>query len=144
MSVAIDLVVTHLDGTLWHPGEGTHPEAAAAIRRVAVAVLAAFRATGVDPVVYVDPDAEGGPDVGLSDTPSTHPEHVAHLADASAVGDLGVIAATATVLSLGVLGLPSGVAVAVRDRIGDAATTSWSSASAGKRTRRPAYAMTSR
>jgi hydroxymethylpyrimidine pyrophosphatase-like HAD family hydrolase len=177
----VRLIITDLDGTLWHPGHGTHPAAAAAIRKVAadgppllaatgrrvgstrrplaalgvtppavvlngavgldladvatppfhrvafsppdaVRLLAAYRAHGVDPCVYVDPsDEERGNEVWLSPTPSTHPSHAAQLSADAAVGDLDEVVRTSTVLSFGVLGIAHDVAVAICDEVGGAA-----------------------
>ena len=178
MNVA--LVVTDLDGTLWHPAvRTTHPAAAAAIRKVvadgppllvatgrrvgstlrplaeldiappavvlngalgldlceptrppfhrvgfetgdAVRLLAAYRAHGVDPVVYVDPSGSDV-EVWLSTTPSTHPDHVAHLSADAAVGDLDDVVRRCPVLSFGVLGIDRETGVAICDEVGGAA-----------------------
>jgi hydroxymethylpyrimidine pyrophosphatase-like HAD family hydrolase len=174
----VRLIVTDLDGTLWHPASGTHPAAAAAIRKVAadgppllaatgrrvgstrrplaelgiappavvlngavgldladpgaapfhrvaftpddaVRLLAAYRAHGIDPCVYVDPsDEPRGNEVWLSPTPSTHPDHAAHLGRDSAVGDLDEVVRTSTVLSFGVLGIDHAIGVAICDEVG--------------------------
>jgi HAD superfamily hydrolase (TIGR01484 family) len=65
------------------------------------AVLAAFRAHGYDPCVYVEhPDI----DVYVSTTPSTSAEHLAALGDRARVADLDEIVATVPVLSFGMFG----------------------------------------
>jgi Cof subfamily protein (haloacid dehalogenase superfamily) len=66
-------------------------------------VLAAFRAAGLDPNVYVeDPDL----DVYVSGTPSTHPGHLASFGARAVAADLDEIVATERVLSFSVIGRP--------------------------------------
>lgn len=66
-------------------------------------VLAGFRAVGLDPCIYVDdPDAE----VLLSDTPSTHPQHVADLGATAAVVDLAEAVMQTVVLAFSIIGAP--------------------------------------
>ena len=88
----------------------------------AAGMLAAYRAHGVDPCVYVDPaDDDRAVEVWLSPTPSTHPDHASRFGAAGATGDLDAVVATATVLSFGVLGIAHDVGVAIVDEIGGAA-----------------------
>jgi hydroxymethylpyrimidine pyrophosphatase-like HAD family hydrolase len=70
----------------------------------ATAVLAAFRAHGLDPCVYVeDPDV----DVFVSDAPSTSAIHLQTLAGRARRADLDEIVATVPVLSFSVFGHPT-------------------------------------
>ncbi len=70
-------------------------------RESAVAVLAAFRAHGYDPCVYVEhPDI----DVYVSTAPSTSAEHLAALGSRACEADLDEIVATVPVLSFGMFG----------------------------------------
>ncbi|HEX7132119.1 MAG TPA: HAD family hydrolase [Iamia sp.] len=171
--MSVELVVTDLDGTLWHTDDEIAPSVVAAVRTLgergvpllvatgrrlastraplareglapsavvlngalgvdlatgdrfhrapypteeAVAVLAAFRSAGLDPVVYLDhPDH----DAVLSATPSTHPEHVRQL-QAPAV-DLDAVVASEAVLGFSVIGVEHGRCVAARDAVGERA-----------------------
>lgn len=171
----VELVVTDLDGTLWHTDEEVPATVVAAVRTLedrgvpllvatgrrvastrrplarvgleppavvlngalgldlrtgerfhrapyprdeAVAVLAAFRSVGMDPVVYVDhPDHE----TALSSTPATHPDHAASLGVAPS--DLDAEVAEVPVLGFSVLGIEHADGVAARDAIGDRAET---------------------
>jgi len=83
----------------------------------AVAVLAAFRAHGLDPVVYVEHPAI---EVYVSGAPSTSPEHLAALGDRARLADLDEVVATAPVLSFGVFGHEAAtlhrIAAAIDDR----------------------------
>ncbi len=84
----------------------------------AVAVLAAFRSVGRDPVVYIDhPDV----DAVLSATPSTHPDH------AAAIGgpphDLDRVVAEEAVLGFSLIGVPHGGCVEAAEAVGDVAET---------------------
>lgn len=173
VDLRIDLVVTDLDGTLWHTDDEVAPSVVAAVRALgkrdvpllvatgrrlasaraplarvgleppavvlngalgvdlatgarfhrapyptdeAVAVLAAFRAAGMDPVVYLDHPTL---DAVLSATPSTHPDHALSLG-APAV-DLDAIVAEEAVLGFSVIGVEHGRCVAARDTVGDRA-----------------------
>ncbi|MCB1258057.1 MAG: HAD family phosphatase [Microthrixaceae bacterium] len=86
----------------------------------AARVLDAFQGVGIDPVVYVDdPDIEAY----VSETPSTHPEHVRMLRPNLAVSDLREVVTTQRVLGFSLIGVQHGLAVAARDAIGDLAET---------------------
>ncbi len=172
----VSLVVTDLDGTLWHTDDEVHPDAVKALHEVlragppllvatgrrlgstreplerlgvappavvlngalgldlatsvrfhrapfptseAVAVLAAFQAAGLDPCVYSDgPDLDGRAiEVWLSDTPSTHPDHVMRLASSAGVGDLSVVVQQQAVLAFSLLGVQHAHLVAAKDAI---------------------------
>jgi HAD superfamily hydrolase (TIGR01484 family) len=78
------------------------------------AVLAAFRSVGLDPVVYVDHPTL---DVFLSETPSTHPDHVRNLGDTAATDDLERVAREEAVLGFSMIGVPHAHGVAARDAI---------------------------
>jgi HAD superfamily hydrolase (TIGR01484 family) len=65
------------------------------------AVLAAFRAHGLDPCVYVEHTEI---DAYVSDRPSTSPEHLAIMGARAVCADLDDVVATASVLSFGVFG----------------------------------------
>ena len=67
----------------------------------AVDVLAAFRAVGVEPCVYVD---HAEIDVFHSDRPSTHPEHIASFGVHGAEHDLDAVVADHPVFMFGVMG----------------------------------------
>jgi hydroxymethylpyrimidine pyrophosphatase-like HAD family hydrolase len=84
----------------------------------AVAVLAAFRSVGLDPVVYVD---HPGVDVFLSATPSTHPGHVRQLGDSAGTDDLARVVAEEAVLGFSMIGVPHGDGTAALAAIGDLA-----------------------
>lgn len=175
MTGPIELVVTDLDGTLWHTADEVDPAVVDAVRTLdgrgvpllvatgrrvastraplarvglappavvlngalgldlatgerfhrapyaadeAVAVHAAFRSAGLDPVVYLDHPTL---DAVLSTTPSTHPEHVRQLGAATA--DLDTVVATEAVLGFSVIGVEHGRCVAARDAVGDRAET---------------------
>ena len=67
----------------------------------AATVLAAFRAAGVEPCVYVDdPDF----DVYVGEQPATHPTHLASLRTADAPSDLDDVVATVPILMFGLMG----------------------------------------
>jgi len=169
----VSLVVTDLDGTLWHTDDHVAPAVVAAMgelakrgvpllvatgRRLAstraplarigaappavvlngalgvdlasgarfhlapypttqaVAALAAFRSVGLDPVVYVDHPRY---DVFLSETPSTHEEHVRALGDMAGVDDLARVVAEEAVLGFSMIGVEHHLGVAARDALGD-------------------------
>jgi hydroxymethylpyrimidine pyrophosphatase-like HAD family hydrolase len=171
----IDLVVTDLDGTLWHTDDEVAPTVVAAVRTLgergmpllvatgrrlastrrplareglsppavvlngalgvdlatgerfhrspyptdeAVAVLAAFRSAGLDPVVYLDHPEH---DAVLSATPSTHPEHARDLRAPTV--DLDEAVATEPVLGFSVIGVEHARCVTARDAVGDRAET---------------------
>jgi hydroxymethylpyrimidine pyrophosphatase-like HAD family hydrolase len=159
----IDLVVTDLDGTLWHTDDDVHPGIPAAWDAVAsrvpllvatgrrltstrvplgriglappavvlngalvldlgsgqryhrapfpaaqaVAVLAAFRAVGLEPCLYVDPGAEG-PEVLVGPVPSTNPGHLRAMGEGVGVADLDAVAAGEPVLAFSIIGIPHG------------------------------------
>ncbi|HWL43829.1 MAG TPA: HAD family hydrolase [Ilumatobacter sp.] len=67
----------------------------------ATAVLAAFRAQGLQPCVYVDRDDVA---VYVDAEPSTHPLHLQSFGAAVAVGDLDRVCAAEAVLAFAVLG----------------------------------------
>jgi hydroxymethylpyrimidine pyrophosphatase-like HAD family hydrolase len=69
----------------------------------AEAVLERFFAHGIHPCVYIDHDDRP---VWVTDTPSTHPEHIAGLGEDLGTGDLEHVTKTEHVLGFGVLGLP--------------------------------------
>ena len=67
----------------------------------AVKTLAAFRAVGVEPCVYVDhPDF----DVFVGDHPSTHPQHLRGLGASAERADLETVVGTIPVLMFGIVG----------------------------------------
>lgn len=172
---SVSLVVTDLDGTLWHTDDHIDPDVVAAMAKVvdvgipllvatgrrlastraplarvgleppavvlngalgvelatgerfhrapyptaqAVAVLAAFRSVGLDPVVYVDHPRY---DVFLSETPSTNPVHVEQLGDTAAVDDLERVVGEEAVLGFSMIGVPHRDGVAAERAIGDLA-----------------------
>ena len=155
----VALVVTDLDGTLWHEPSTVHPRTQAAVTKVAagpvpllaatgrrvhstisaldglgvrpsavvlngalgidlatgerfhqggfttdeaVAVLEVFQAHGIDPCIHVDDDLHP---VRVSETPSTHPEHLAGFGHHARVCDLVAVVGDDRVLAFGVLGL---------------------------------------
>ena len=68
---------------------------------VALTTLAAFRAQGLDPCLYVEhPEI----DIVVSGSPSTCPAHLTYLGPVAAVGDLETTAATSEVYAFSVLG----------------------------------------
>jgi hydroxymethylpyrimidine pyrophosphatase-like HAD family hydrolase len=83
----------------------------------ALAVLAAFRAHGVQPCVYVDADDVA---VCVDARPSTHPEHLASFGADVATADLEEVCRVASVLAFSVLGAPGDLAAAVAASIGSA------------------------
>lgn len=170
---AVSLVVTDLDGTLWHTDDHVPEAVIAAIaeletrgvpllvatgRRLAstraplarihlappavvlngalgvdlatgarfhiapyptqqaIDALAAFRSVGLDPVVYVDNPRY---DVFLSETPSTHPEHVRALGDTAGIDDLARVVAEEPVLGFGMIGVEHRLGVAAEEALGD-------------------------
>jgi HAD superfamily hydrolase (TIGR01484 family) len=88
-SLALDLAT----GELFHRHH-YEPDAA-------VAVLAAFRAHGLDPCIYVD---HADIDAYVSDEPSTSPEHLAAMGARACLADLDAVVSSASVLSFGVFG----------------------------------------
>jgi hydroxymethylpyrimidine pyrophosphatase-like HAD family hydrolase len=69
----------------------------------AVAILAAFRAAGLEPCIYVDhPEFE----VYLAAEPSTHPQHAANLRPFAGIDELDRVCAEEVVLGFSLLGLP--------------------------------------
>lgn len=97
-------------------GEGFHR--APFPRDQAVAVLAAFRSVGLDPVVYLDhPDHEAA----ISTTPSTNTDHARRL-DAL-VDDLEAVVAAHPVLGFSLIGVEHRFATAGRDAVGEVAET---------------------
>jgi hydroxymethylpyrimidine pyrophosphatase-like HAD family hydrolase len=78
--------------------------------------LALFRARGLDPCIYVD-DPEI--DVALSLTPSTCPEHVAHLGPIAGTRDLDETAITAPVFAFSLFGLDEEVLAPVARELSD-------------------------
>jgi len=174
VAVAISLVVSDLDGTLWHLDHDLHhrtrdalaelerrgiPLLIATGRRLrttatplasfgltppaivlngalgvdlatderfhvlaiprpsAEAVLAAFRAGGLEPCVYVDGP---GIEVYLAHEPSTHPDHIASLGEYAHPDDLDRVVAEEVVLGFSVLGRPEAQLTPVLDALGDA------------------------
>ncbi len=67
----------------------------------AVAVLAAFRAHGCEPVVYLESDRA---DAAVGDAPSTRPEHLEALGGWLVRADLEEVVAAEPVVSFGVIG----------------------------------------
>ncbi|HEX5588610.1 MAG TPA: HAD family hydrolase, partial [Acidimicrobiia bacterium] len=99
----------------------------------AAVVLAAFRAHGLDPCVYVEhPDI----DAYVSDAPSTSPEHLSAMGSRACQADLDDIVVSASVLSFGVFGHDADVLAAIAADIDPARSTpmiltdSWSEGSA--------------
>lgn len=82
----------------------------------AAAVLAAFRAVGLEPCVYVDGP---GIEVYLAPEPSTHPDHVTSLGEWAHRDDLERVVAEEAVLGFSVLGRPEAVLQPVLDAVGD-------------------------
>jgi hypothetical protein len=80
----------------------------------AAAILAAFRAAGVQPCVYVDHDDV---EVFLDPDPSTHPDHVRALGVHARRDDLGRVVAEEAVLGFSVLGRPHDLLAAVVERL---------------------------
>lgn len=81
----------------------------------AAAVLGAFRAVGLDPVIYIDdPDTEAF----VSSTPSTNPGHIAMLEPNLVVDDLDRVVAEESVLGFSLIGVQHGSAVAAQNSIG--------------------------
>jgi HAD superfamily hydrolase (TIGR01484 family) len=67
----------------------------------ATAILAAFRAAGVEPCVYVD---HARVDVFVGERPSTHPDHLTSLGATAQRADLEEIVGTVPVLMFGIMG----------------------------------------
>lgn len=82
-------------------------------------VLERFLTRGIHPCVYVDHDDRP---VWVTDTPSTHPEHLAALGEDAAVGELDRIVETEHVLAFGVLGLGQAVAERLGHELASVAT----------------------
>lgn len=83
----------------------------------ALAVLAAFRAHGMQPCVYVDADDVA---VCVDARPSTHAAHLASFGADVATADLAEVCRTRSVLAFSVLGAPEEPAAAVAASIGSA------------------------
>lgn len=83
-------------------------------------VLQAFLDVGLSPVVYVDDPVI---EAYVSDTPSTHPDHVRMLGANVAVDDLTRVTATERVLGFSLIGVQHGDAVAAQRSIGSLAET---------------------
>lgn len=85
-------------------------------RRDAVAVVEAFLDRGCEPVLYLEhPDAE----VVVGREPATHVDHLARLAGGvERVADVRTVAASRTVLGIGVCGVGRELLASVADRIG--------------------------
>lgn len=170
---AIDLVVTDLDGTLWHTDDLVPDRTIAALRELArreipllvatgrrvdstraplarigmspaavvlngalgldlatnerfhrapfpteqaVAALAAFRAVGLDPVVYVDHPTYAA---FVGPVPATNPAHLRALGDSAATDDLARVVTEEVVLGFGMIGVPFSAAEAAQVAIGD-------------------------
>jgi hypothetical protein len=67
----------------------------------AIRILAAFRAVGLEPCVYVD---HPGVDVFVGERPSTHPQHLKGLGASAQQADLETIVGTVPVLMFGIMG----------------------------------------
>jgi HAD superfamily hydrolase (TIGR01484 family) len=67
----------------------------------ATTILAAFRAVGLEPCVYVD---HSDVDVFVSGRPSTHPDHLAEFGASAQEADLEEIVRTVPVLMFGIMG----------------------------------------
>jgi hydroxymethylpyrimidine pyrophosphatase-like HAD family hydrolase len=80
----------------------------------ATAILAAFRAEGIEPCVYVD---HAEIEVYLAPEPGTHPQHAANLAPQADVDDLARVVAEEVVLGFSILGRPFEVLQPVVDRL---------------------------
>jgi Cof subfamily protein (haloacid dehalogenase superfamily) len=89
-------------------GERFHTQALG--RAAAAAILAAFRAAGVQPCVYVD---HAEVEVFLDPEPSTHPDHVAAFGVHATTDDLARVVAEEAVLGFSVLGRPHELLAAV-------------------------------
>ncbi|MCU1456580.1 MAG: Hydrolase superfamily [Actinomycetia bacterium] len=83
-------------------------------------VLAAFRAAGLDPCVYVE---HADIDVYVGAAPSTHPAHLASFGGRAVQADLDAIVATVPVLSFGIIGHPHAPLAEVVASIGDDSET---------------------
>lgn len=83
----------------------------------AAAILAAFRAAGVQPCIYVD---HREVEVFLDPEPSTHPDHVAAFGVHAATDDLARVVAEEAVLGFSVLGRPHDLLAAVVAELGQA------------------------
>jgi HAD superfamily hydrolase (TIGR01484 family) len=99
----------------------------------AAVVLAAFRAHGLDPCIYVD---HIDIDAYISDAPSTSPEHLAAMGARACTADLDEIVTSASVLSFGVFGHDADILTLIAADIDAARSTpmiltdTWSAGSA--------------
>ena len=100
------------DGTRFHRAHYPDEEAAA--------VLEAFRAVDLDPVVYIDDPAH---EVVLGPSPSTNPLHVAALASSARHGDTREAIGSGNVLGFSLIGVEHGIAVRAAASIGKSGVT---------------------
>ena len=97
-------------------GSGERFHTLAIARPTAASILAAFRAAGVQPCVYVDhPEVE----VLLDPQPSTHPDHVRALGVWARTDDLDRVVAEEVVLGFSVLGRAHDLLAAVVEALGE-------------------------
>jgi hypothetical protein len=85
---------------------------------LAADVLAAFRAAGVEPCIYVEHDDV---DVFVGDRPSTHPEHLVGLATTVAEHPLDAVVADVPVFMFGLMGHDEGPLLEVQRALAGAA-----------------------
>ena len=77
-------------------------------------MLAAFLEAGIEPCIYVEHDDV---DVFVSDSPSTHPEHLSSFGEWARPGDLRSVVRDHPVLAFGVLGVPPSTVEGLEDAI---------------------------
>lgn len=97
------------DGSRFHRATIAAPDA--------VTILAAFRASGLQPCVYVDHHEAA---VFVDVAPSTHPDHLASFGVDVATADLELVCRDASVLAFAVLGVDEAPLAAVAEAIGGA------------------------